>query len=137
MRNKQVIQSLFPLQWKKDFLAPKFDQAQASLALQAIIGRQGRSNSALGREEAFTIKDWVGGARQAVKYLLRKRSGQAVPLLPQIALTLSDLRGANKVDESDVQEALRYMSKLEISPFVSGTKRSSGSYPERNSTAMP
>jgi hypothetical protein len=136
-RNQQVIEALFPLRWKRDSEVPRFSVEQAKAALKAANSRQGQKNSDLGKEQEFQCKRWQAGALQAANYLVRKSKWPAVQVLPKIALTLSDLRESSTVEEADVHEGLRYMSKLEISPFVSGKKRSSGSNPEKNSTEIP
>lgn len=135
-RNSQTIGWYFPLQWKRetDSLL-KIEDQEAIQAFRLAMDRQNGRNYYLTEAEVLETKEWSFQSKQWLRYLFGKELGTSN--LPKVALTCSDLRGATRVEEEDVLQALHYTSNFDNSGFPSGMKRSKGSAPVKNSTAIP
>lgn len=135
-RNSQTIQWYFPLQWRGERSSRGIMNDEVAIrAFLLVMERQKRRNYFLMESEAMEAKEWSFSAKQWLRFLSGKELGTTN--LPKVALTCSDFRLAHKVEEEDVLQALSYTSRFDSSGFPSGIKRSKGSAPDKNSTAIP
>jgi len=105
-------------------------------ARERMRARQGMGNGRLGETEVFAAKPWRERPAKLWKVFEARQPGSRVRLvsMAKVALTLSDLRGGEAVEDHDLFEARHYFSVFTGAP---GSKAASSSLPDMNSSATP
>lgn len=107
-------------------------------ARQRMLARQGKPNGRLSETEAFQAKPLSKGAASSVRSWQLREWGRDFGPLFRVALTISDLRGGELVEEKDVLEARHYFEAGEEGDgSFPGRTPASSSVPETKSIAMP
>jgi magnesium chelatase family protein len=133
--------SFFPLHYSlsEPILAPGISceaaQVAVALAEKRRKGRQQGPNSRLALRDIFPLKPWAPDALQAWKVSGGARA-DGKTLTASLALTISDLRGAEAVSRADVMEA-RHYSCASGATVPSGKSLRKAGFSVMNSTAMP
>jgi len=113
---------------KDDSLEVRAERVQ--LARIRMMERQGKWNVRLRENEVLLAKPWKDSALKMMKVLRLRSEGYFS--LAKVALTVSDLRGAETVEERDLFEAKHYFPEGETV-----SKLASSEAPDTNSMAMP
>jgi hypothetical protein len=141
-RNIRAIASHFPLfyDWNRSEELPfqwSFSFEEAKNARKLALERQGYLNSMIPSSEIPKIKPWSFRADQLYRWLKNRLTSVEAEYIAKIALTLSDFRNSNLVEEQNISEGLLYTSNFEGSGFSSGINFPKTSAPAVNSTAIP
>jgi magnesium chelatase family protein len=104
-------------------------------ARSAAMARLGKPNNRLGLEECLRLKPWEEGGLDVWRF--SRSTSRSELALARVALTVSDLRGGEKVEKADVLEARYYVPEPFVPRARSGSHLWSGSVPSIKSSAIP